>query len=160
MSEIRQAVDDAKKPSIFLPLMGLIMAICCGVIAYFSAPIVLDTLIENVDSFEAVPNDDTPELEEQILINNQQFSRRQAELAATATVAIILFSFLMTFVSILGGRTGLKERQEILTPPKPGKGTNKQWEKYERKLAKQRKEKIEALKRIKAKKEAAERKKK
>ena len=153
MSEIRQAVPDAKKPSVLLPIMGLTIAISCGVIAYFSAPMIIDTLIDNVENFQVYEPDDT-----QILINNQAFARNQAELATTAAVGIVLFSIFMTFVSLIGGRAGLKERQETLTAPKPGQGTDKQWEKYERQLAKQRKEKIAALKRIKAKKEAEERK--
>lgn len=153
MSEIRQAVSDAQKPSALLPLMGLVIAVCCVVIGYFSAPMILDTLIENVDNFQELSEDE-------IAINNQPYSRSNAEIAATATVAIILFSILMTLVSMVGGRAGLKERQETLVPPKPGQGTDKEWEKYERKLAKQRREKIEALKRIKAKKDREARKKK
>lgn len=152
MSEIRQAVPDAKKPSVLLPIMGLTIAICCGVIAYFTAPIVIDTLIDNVDNFQVYEPDDS-----QLLINNQLFARNLTEIAATAAIGIVLFSILMTFVSVIGGRAGLKERQETLAAPKPGQGTDKQWDKYERKLAKQRKEKIEALKRIKAKKDAEER---
>lgn len=161
MSEIRQAVPDAKKPSVLLPVMGLVIAVCCGVIAYFSAPMIIDALIDNFDNFQVDELDDT-----QIIItssdsgNVRHLQRTQAELATAATVGIILFSILMTFVSMVGGRAGLKERQETLAPPKPGQGSDKDWEKYERKLAKQRREKIEALKRIKAKKEAEERRKK
>lgn len=149
--ELRQAVPDAKKPSAIGPVMGLILAVAVGVVAYFVAPMVIDQLQENFTQF------DEALIEEDEVIGEQSSNEALITYATTGFIWFVIFSILMLLVSGIAGRDSVVESERKTLHPRQDQLTKRQAEKYYGKISKQRRQKIAALKKLKAKEESKRR---
>jgi hypothetical protein len=96
----RQEYKRKKNP--YLPVIGLILAILFGVISYFVAPILLDTLAENVDLEARLAEED---------------GERNLTIAVGVAVWLVLMSTYVILVTIAsGGSTFFEDEQKILQP--------------------------------------------
>jgi hypothetical protein len=130
--------EPEKKFNPFLPMLGLILAIMIGVVAYFAAPIVVDLLEKNVDQF-ATRLQEEPERKDQVTIGIGAF------------IWIAFFGLAMTIVMAAKPRDIVDEEYANL---KPRDLTDpKAVQRYEKKFAKNRRDKIKAVKRIKKQRE-------
>lgn len=125
-----------KKMHPLLPVMGLVIAVCLGVLAYFLSPIVIDLIEKQVGEYEF----------------NQRVgnSRQYLEYAFAAFIWLVLFALAMAIVSAAIG----EDPEEELRLVRPREGDVRAWRKYERA---QRKMEERRMKQAKAKLRAEER---
>lgn len=144
MSEIKQAEAEARKPSVLAPVMGLMLAVALAVIAYFVAPFALEPLRENAENIDKmIVEAEDPEATEQNL-----------RYAMSAFIWFVSFALLMMFVAGVAGRDSLIAAERKTLQPRSSELNAREAQKYYDKISKQRRQKIEALKRLKAKEEA------
>ncbi|PJF45008.1 MAG: hypothetical protein CUN55_01130 [Phototrophicales bacterium] len=149
--EIRQAVPDAKRPSALGPLMGLLLAASLAVISYFAAPLLIDQLKANFTSFdEAI-------IEEDEALEGQSSNEDTITYVTAAFIWFTSFSLLMVLVSAVVGRDSVIEAERKTVHPRQDKMSPREAKKYYAKISKQRRQKIAALKKLKAKEEAKRR---
>jgi hypothetical protein len=113
-----------KKPEHYLlPAMGLIIAVAVAVIAYLLAPITIDLIRNQMGEarFDA---------------RLGSFSEQNLQIAFTVVIWLVLFALSMMLVSALIGVDPNSEDQ--LVRPREN-ASEKEWAKYEKRLAKIRK---------------------
>ena len=92
-----------KKTNPYLPIIGLLLAIIFGVIAYFVAPFLVDTLADNVDSVEARLQEENGE--------------RNLNIAASVAIWLVLMSTYVIIITMASGGTSyFEDEQKILQP--------------------------------------------
>lgn len=143
MSEdLKQAIPEAKKPSVIMPIVGIVMAVSLAGMSFFAAPILIDLLKENSTQFNDVAND----LDDNMLLG-----------AMGVMIWFTTFSILMTVVAAAaGGNTVIDEEQRTLHP-RLDQMTPRKAKQYEAKIQKQRQKKIRELKKMRERQEAQRR---
>lgn len=149
--ELRQAVHEAKKPSVIGPVMGLVLAAALGVAAYFAAPIIIEQLKENFTQF------DEALIEEDEVVGEESSNEQLITYATAGFIWFVIFSILMLMVSGVAGRDSVVDSERKTLHPRQDELSARQAEKYYAKISKQRRKKIEALKKLKAQEEAKRR---
>ena len=129
------------KTNPYLPIIGLVLAIMLGIIAYFASPYLTDLLIENVENL-------------QTRIAEEPDGERNLRIAVGVLVWIAALAVSMMFVGIGTSRSLVEEEAQTL---RPREMTEKQLRKYEEELARNREKKRKMIKKLKKKKEREER---
>lgn len=136
-----QRQEHKKKKNPYLPIIGLIIAICLGAIAYLVSPFIMDILEEQSTTFAERLNE--PDGERNIRI---------------ALTIVLWFLTLALFTGIVAMMTPknliLDEGKNV----RPRDMNPKSQAKYEKRMAEKRKAEIKAVKRLKGKKEKEQRK--
>ncbi|NDJ85807.1 MAG: hypothetical protein GYB66_07970 [Chloroflexi bacterium] len=139
--EIRQASTKRKK-SALTPLMGLVLAIALAVAAFFSAPLIVDLMQENIEPFAEQTED---------------ISTDRLEIVIAGIMWLLLLSVVGLIAAASAGGDTLIDKEGKIIMPRGRKLSERELQALEKKVAQQRQEKIKALKKLKAKKEQAER---
>jgi hypothetical protein len=126
---VKQAEKIRRKSSL-LPAMGLVLAVCVAVIAYFAAPLLVELLRENVGAFNArVGNPaeivDTPA--------GAITRLRLIELGMVVVLWLALYGLSMIVVTSALGED--PEDEERLMRPREN-ASEKEWERYRKRYAK------------------------
>lgn len=136
MSVIKQQ-ERKKKVNPYLPFVGLILAISIGLLAFGASSLLKDPLIEQLPELQARIAEDP---------NN--------ELYIQGAIGVIIwftgFVTAMSFVSMGLNKNIVEDEYGIMLPVNP---TQKDIDKYRKAMSRNRKDKIEAAKRLKKKKE-------
>ncbi len=113
---VKQA-EVKKKQNSFLPVMGLFMAVAFALIAYGVAPLVIDLV------------------KDQFPTRQREINRNLTELTYAFAVLLwlVMFSFSMLVVASFAGED--PEREDTLLRPRDT-ASEKEWQAYEKKLAK------------------------
>lgn len=121
-----------KKTNPYLPVIGLILAIFFGVIAYFVAPILVDILAENFDTIDA-----------RLLEENGE---RNITIAAAVAIWLVLMSVYVILVAIASGGTSyFEDEQQILQPRSDNPKEIKAYYRKREKMLKKKKRLIKEL---------------
>ena len=135
MKSTTTAPKSKKKPNQFLPVMGLLIAICVGVIAYFAAPLAIDGVKEVMGAQEYRNRIATAENEKYLTY------------AFGVMIWLVVFSILMLLVSAAIGEDPDKEERLLKPPPGSSPKVLKEYYKKLEQLEKKRIKQAEALKR-------------
>ncbi|MCI0714106.1 MAG: hypothetical protein L0154_28375 [Chloroflexi bacterium] len=102
MSVVKQR-EYKRKTNPYLPVIGLLLAVIFGVIAYFVAPSLVDILVENFSSIESRLQEENGE--------------RNITIAAAVAIWLVLMSVYVILITIASGGTSyFEDEQQILQP--------------------------------------------
>ena len=136
MSVVKQQ-EHKKKVNPYLPIIGLVLAISIGLLAFGLSSVIKDPLIKQF-----------PELQDRIT------EEPESETYIQGAIGIVIwftgFIIAMSFVSMGLTQNIVEDEYGIMMPANP---TAKDIEKYRKAMTKNRKDKIKAAKRLKKKKE-------
>ena len=121
-----------RKTNPYLPLIGLILAVLFGVMAYFIAPMVVDLLAENVDKLG-------PRLAE-------PDGERNITIGIGAAIWLVLMTFYFVLVAAAaGGSSYFDDEQKILQPRSDNPKEIKEFYRQREKVLKKKKEVLKQL---------------
>ncbi|MCB9436158.1 MAG: hypothetical protein H6673_04085 [Anaerolineales bacterium] len=141
MTEFKKVTEE-NKPSALLPAMGLVLALCTAAICYATAPAIGDFLRENDRVSEQIAD----------------IQDRDLYLMIGIMMWFISLALIVMFVSLIQGRDTLIDQESKTVRLKEKDLTPRKIRRYEAKIAHQRAQKIKALKRMRDKQEAIDRK--
>lgn len=141
MSEFKKVTEE-NKPTALLPAMGFILALCTAAICYATAPMIGDFLREN------------DQVSEQIV----EVQDRDLHLMIGIMMWFISLALIVMLVSLFQGRDTLIDQESKTVRLKDKDLTPRKIRRYESKIDRQRAQKIKALKRMRDKQEAIDRK--
>lgn len=142
MAVVKQA-EKKKKQNPFLPIIGLVIVVCFGIIAYFSSPFLVDLIRENL-----------PQIDEQVSADPD--GPRNLRIAVGVMVWFILSSIFMMISAANRGKDIVQDEYSNLRP-RGAEATDKALDKYDKELSKNRQAQIKALKKLQKKKEREQR---
>ena len=123
--------QNKRKPNQFLPIMGLLIALCVGVIAYFGAPLLVDVVKDQVD-----------------LETRRRMVEDEQYLTIAFGVIIWLVSFSLLMVVVSAAFVEDPDNEERLLRPPPG-SSPKELKRYYKLLEKQEKKRIKQAEHLK-----------
>lgn len=141
MSELKK-VSAENKPSALLPVMGFILALCTAAICYAVAPMIGELLRDNENFTERLAD----------------MKDRDLHMMIGVVLWFISLAFIVMIISLFQGKDTLIDQESKTVRIKQKDLSPRRIRRYEAKIDKQRKEKIKALKRMRDKQEAIDRK--
>jgi hypothetical protein len=132
---VKQAEKKQKKNP-FLPVIGLAIAIALGVIAYFSAPFLLDLLADNSEKIA-------------LQIKDPAYKRNMTFIIAFI-IWLVTLSFMVAVVASVSSKNIVEDEYKNL---QPREYDPKAIAKYEKQAAQNRQEQIKAVKKLAKKQE-------
>lgn len=141
MTEFKKVTKE-NKPTALLPAMGLILAVCTAAICYAVAPMIGEQLRGNAQFAERIAEVDD----------------RNLHIMIGVTLWFISLAFIVMIISLFQGNDTLIDQESKTVRLKQKDLSPRKIRRYEAKIAKQRQQKIKALKRMRDKQEAIDRK--